>query len=172
MNFFSGFSLFGEESIFKDYTKESDFSVSGFSLGAIEAFEYVLNTKKRVDTLELFSPAFFQNKDEKFKRLQSISYKKDPKSYQEQFLKNIAYPSNYDMSLFFKYSDINLLHKLLNFNWDTEKLNGLINRGVCIKVYLGERDKIINSKEAYNFFKNFATVYFIKGVGHTLHGKS
>ena len=172
MNFFSGFSLFGEASIFRDYIKESDFSVSGFSLGAIEAFEYVLNTKKRVDTLVLFSPAFFQDRDEKFRRLQSISYKKDPKSYQEQFLKNIAYPSNYDMSIFFKDSDIHLLHKLLNFTWEREKLNELRDRGVRIEVYLGERDKIINSKEAYNFFKNFATVYFIKGVGHTLHGES
>ena len=101
MNFFSGFSLEGESSVFDEYLKKGDYRVSGFSLGAIEAFEYSLNSSDRIDTLQFFSPAFFQDRSEKFKRLQTLSYKKDQTSYEEQFLKNISYPSSIDMKKYF-----------------------------------------------------------------------
>jgi len=74
--YFSGFSLKGEKELFKDYIIENDFTVSGFSYGAQKAFEYVLNTDNRVDLLQLFSPAFFQDKDKKYKRLQLMFFKK------------------------------------------------------------------------------------------------
>ena len=32
------------------------------------------------------------------------------------------------------------------------------------------QNKIIESQYAYDFFKHYATVYFIKGVGHILDG--
>jgi len=70
MKFFSGFCFQNEKDIFKDYIEEGDFKVAGFSYGAIKAFEYVLNSKERIDKLQLFSPAFFQSKSEKFKKLQ------------------------------------------------------------------------------------------------------
>ena len=172
MSFYSGFSLEREEALFDEFRKCGNFVVSGFSLGAIRAFEFVFETKLRVDTLQLFSPAFFQNTDEKFKRLQIISYQKNQKAYEEQFLKNIAYPSTKDMKKYFNNSDRNSLQELLSFIWEKEKLKELKDRGVEIEVYLGGKDKIIDTKIAYDFFKNYATVYFIKKGGHILHGKS
>jgi hypothetical protein len=170
VSFFSGFSLDGEKELFKEYLKESPYSVSGFSLGAIDAFEHVLDTTNRIDMLQLFSPSFFQDKDLKFQRLQTINYKKNPKAYQEQFLKNIAYPSTIDMSKYFKEGTKEELQRLLEFKWSQEKLSKLVQRGIKIEVYLGGRDKIIDSQKAYEFFKKFATVYLIKEGGHILHG--
>jgi alpha-beta hydrolase superfamily lysophospholipase len=170
VNFYSGFSLEGEESLFSEYMIKDDFTVSGFSLGAIEAFLYVLNSKDRIDRLQLFSPAFFQDKDDKFKRVQTLSYKKDQISYEKFFLKNIAYPSSINLDKYFKQDSIISLEKLLNFNWSEADLEKVVNKGVDIEVYLGSEDKIINSKKAHDFFKNFATSYYIKGKGHILNG--
>ena len=47
-------------------------------------------------------------------------------------------------------------------------LEKVISRGTRIEVFLGADDKIIDSKEAYEFFKEYATVYFIKNKGHIL----
>ena len=154
-----------------EYLKKSKYSVSGFSLGAERAFEYVLNSTDRIDTLQLFSPAFFQENSEKFKRLQTISYQKNQEAYEKQFLENIAYPSTYKMQQFFKKDSVDSLQKLLEFKWDVSQLEELKNRGTKIEVYLGGEDKIINSKKAYDFFKNYATVYFIKEGGHILWTK-
>ena len=170
VNFFSGFSFTHEVELFDSYLKKSDYSVSGFSLGAVKAFEYVLGTTKRVDTLQLFSPAFFQDRDKKFIRLQTISYQKNQAEYEKQFLKNIAYPSNYDMRKYYKKDNLNSLEKLLNFTWKREELERLKSKGVYLEVYLGEKDKIIDSLKAKEFFKTYATVYLIKEGGHILHG--
>ncbi len=172
MNFFSGFSLEGEEFLFEPYIKKSEFTVCGFSLGAILAFEYVINSCERVDTLQLFSPAFFEKYDEKFKRVQTINYQKNQLSYELQFLKNAAYPSARDLSPCLKHSNIKLLEKLLYFKWDETKLKELRKKGINIDVYLGGKDKIMDSKKAYDFFEKFATVYFIKDGGHTLETKN
>ena len=69
MKFFSGFCLEGEEKLFDDFTCKNDFCVVGFSYGAQKALEYTLTCRERVDKLQLISPAFFQNKQEKFKKL-------------------------------------------------------------------------------------------------------
>lgn len=61
-NYYSGFSLKNEKKIFGEYIKENDFTISGFSYGAIKAFEDVLKSDERVDLLQLFSPAFFKRK--------------------------------------------------------------------------------------------------------------
>ena len=79
-NFFSGFCFEDECELFDDYLIQNDFTVAGFSYGAIKAFKYVLNSSFRVDKLQLFSPAFFQNFDEKFKRTQLMYFKKDEDS--------------------------------------------------------------------------------------------
>ncbi len=171
MNFFSGFSLSGEEELFEAYLKKSAYTVSGFSLGAVRALEYVQSTKDRIDTLQLFSPAFFQNKSEKFKRLQTISYQKNSEAYEKQFLENITYPSTHDMQSFFKKDSLESLQKLLEFTWEPSMLIALKDRGIHIEVYLGGEDKIIDSKKAYEFFKNYATVYLIKEGGHILWTK-
>ena len=77
MRFYSGFSLSNDKQLFEPYLKESEFCVAGFSYGAIKAFNDTLNSKTRVDTLQLFSPAFFQDKNEKFKRMQMMYINKD-----------------------------------------------------------------------------------------------
>ncbi len=165
MNFFSGFCLQNESEIFKSYLNDGKYTVAGFSYGAIKAYRYIIKSQKRVDKLQLFSPAFFQNKDEKFKRLQLLSYKKDYIKYEEIFLKNITNPSLHDMYSYHVGGKKIELKELLYWQWN---LSEIVKRGVDIEVYLGEKDKIIDSKVAMEFFKDFATVYFIKGAGHTL----
>ena len=167
MKFFSGFGFEKEYELF-DYIKLNSFDVAGFSFGAIKAYEYSLDSDKRIDRLILISPAFFQDRDEKFKKLQLIFYKKDKKNYLENFYKNVIYPSNLDIEKYKKEYDIDNLKKLLYFFWDEKKLEKILEKGIEIEVYLGEKDKIIDSQKAYEFFKNFGTVYFIKGVGHLL----
>ncbi len=171
MKFFSGFCLNNEIDLFKEFLIPSDFTVAGFSKGAIEAFNYALGSKRRIDRLQLLSPAFFQNKNDKFKRLQLIHFKKDKQKYIENFLKNVAYPSKIDMQNFLNECDIRDLEFLLEYRWIKNDLKNLTNRGVLIEVYLGEKDKIVDSKAASEFFKDFATVYFIKKAGHILKGE-
>ncbi len=166
--YFSGFSLVNEKTLFSDYLIENDFTVSGFSYGSIQAFEAVYATKKRVDLLQLFSPAFFQDKDKKYKRMQLMFFKKDSTAYCENFLKNIALPSSLDMQTYFKQGSYEELETLLIYEWDKEKLQELVNRGIQIEVYLGSDDKIIDATKAHEFFKEFATSYYIKNAGHIL----
>ena len=168
--YFSGFSLENEEEIFSEYIIKNDFTVSGFSYGAIKAFEELLESNQRVDLIQLFSPAFFQTQSEKFIRMQLMFFKKDSKAYCENFLKNISQPSGFNMSKYFKEDSLEELQTLLTYKWEEEKLNKVLKKGVKIEVYLGSDDKIINSQEAANFFKEFAKVYFIKNSGHILKG--
>ena len=59
---------------------------------------------------------------------------------------------------------------MLEYEYDKDKIDLLLKRGVKIEVFLGERDRIIDFKEAKNFFGKFATIYQLKGRGHILHG--
>ena len=167
-NYFSGFCFFEESELFEDYLIKNDFIISGFSYGAIKAFEEALNSTKRVDKLQLFSPAFFQNFDDKFKRTQLMYFKKDANAYCQSFLENVIFPTNLDISKYFKLGTIEQLEELLYYEWSEEKLQKLLNKGTKIEVYLGGVDKIIDSSKAKEFFKNFATVYYIKEKGHLL----
>ena len=167
-NFFSGFCFFNESELFNEYLITNDFTISGFSYGAIKAFEEALNSKERVDRLQLFSPAFFQNFDEKFKRAQLHYFKKDENIYVENFLKNVIYPKEIDISKYFKVGTAQELEELLFYEWSEEKLQKLVDKGTIIEVYLGEKDKIIDSLKVKEFFKNFATTYYIKNKGHLL----
>jgi len=169
--YFSGFSLEKESELFKEYINENAFTVCGFSYGAIKAFEEVYNGNQRVDTLQLFSPAFFQTEDKRFKRTQLMFFKKDENAYCDNFLENISFPSKFEMKQFFKKGSYEELEELLNYQWNETKLQELTNRGVKIEVYLGEEDKIFDSLKACEFFRNYATVYFIKNVGHILKEK-
>ena len=165
--YFSGFSLKDETELFYNYLINNDFTVSGFSYGAIQAFEYVCNSQKRIDRLQLFSPAFFHDKDEKYKRMQMMFFQKNSKEYANKFLMNCGF----DMAKSEKYFDLgsaSQLQELLYYEWDTIKLQSLIDKGVTIEVYLGEKDKIIDAHKACEFFKEYAEVYFIKNVGHIL----
>ena len=165
--YFSGFSLKNEKELFSSYIKKSDFIISGLSYGAIKALEYVLETKKRVDKLQLFSPAFFNNKDKKYKRMQLMFFKKDPKKYCDNFLKNCGFLKD-DATQYFHMGSFEELQELLDYTWDEKKLQKLLDKNIKIEIYLGGNDKIIDSKEALEFFKNFGEVYFIKEKGHIL----
>jgi hypothetical protein len=172
MKFFSGFSLKNEAHLFDAYIYKNDFTVCGFSYGAIKAIEHTfkqLESNKRVDTLQLFSPAFFQNKDEKFKRMQLMAYRKNEDMYLKQFINACFLPyERKDVER----SDTLLseLEELLYYVWDKTKLKALINKGVVIEVYLGEKDKIIDADAAKEFFLDVATVTYIKNKNHFLQG--
>ncbi len=166
--YFSGFCFKNESELFDEYIINNDFTISGFSYGAIKAFEEALSTTKRVDKLQLFSPAFFQNFDDKFKRTQLMYFKKDANAYCHNFLSNVIYPLQIDISKYFELGTAEQLEELLNYNWSEEKLQKLVDKGTKIEVYLGGVDKIIDSSKAKDFFKNFATVYYIKEKGHLL----
>lgn len=171
MQFFSGFSLKNEEYLFTPYIKRSDFSVCGFSYGAIKALEYVLEAlekKKRVDTLQLFSPAFFQTKDAKFKRLQLMAYRKNKAIYLENFIGSCFAPYERKIVEFNRDDTIDDLQKLLEYEWSLEDLQKIADAGVVIEVYLGFEDKIIDVEGAYSFFKQVANVTLIKEANHFL----
>ena len=168
--YFSGFCLDGEKELFKEYLEESDFIISGFSYGTIKALDKakeLIFQGKRVDKLQLVSPAFFNDKDKKYKRLQIIFFQKDSDQYCKNFLKNCGF----DQQLWEKYFSKGTseeLEELLYFQWKEEDLRYLVDKGVLIEVFTGVDDKIINSNRAVDFFKQFADIYSIKNKGHIL----
>ena len=170
MHFFSGFSLAREEYLFEDYLKKSDYTVSGFSYGAIKAFNYAkeqLASLKRVDTLQLISPAFFQTKDSKFKRMQILAYSKNERAYMSQFMNSCFDP--YEKKIVeHKNTTKEELEELLNYEWDLQELQMLVDKGIKLEVYLGEKDKIIDVEAAREFFLQVATVTYIKDANHFL----
>ena len=171
MRFFSGFSLCQEKEVFAPYLKESDFVVAGFSKGAIDALEFALQSDIRIDLLQLFSPAFFMDKEEFYKQSQLDYFQKNEKLYIRQFLKNIAYPSSKKMDAYYCHEDISELERLLFYNWKERDLQKLAQKGIMLEVYLGGRDKIIDPMAVKAFFQPYATVYFIKEGGHILDGQ-
>ena len=168
MKFYSGFSLSNDKQLFSAYLKESEFTVAGFSYGAIKAFEEALSTLKRVDTLQLFSPAFFQDRPEKFKRTQKMYHSKDAQAYLQNFLNSCFLPAERDERISLEEGSEAELTELLDYEWKADTLQTLVDRGIKIEVYLGSEDKIINADKAKEFFLPFATTYMINHAGHTL----
>lgn len=168
MLYFNGFCLRGEEELFKDIVDDHDYSVVGFSYGAIKAFEYTLKTDKRVDTLTLLSPAFFQNKSEKYIRTQLLHFKKDKERYIKNFMQNISYPCQEDLSKYLYPQTSSELKELLSYVWSKDKLETIISKNIQLNIHIGEKDKIVDTKDIYDFFKPYATIYYYKNKGHTL----
>ncbi len=168
MKFFSGFCFKHEAELFGEFLDRDDFCVAGFSYGATKAFEYVLASGQRIDRLQLFSPAFFQDRSEKFKRLQTLSFAKDRDKYIKNFLNQVKFPSDKEIARYNKTGTIEELEELLNYKWSKQKVKQLIKKGTQIEVYLGENDKIINSNQVLDFFIPFSNVYYIKNTGHLL----
>lgn len=170
MRFYSGFSLKNEQHFFDAYTNSSDYTVCGFSHGAIKAFRHVkeqLELKKRVDTLQLFSPAFFQTKDDKFKKIQLMAYRKNRDLYLNEFIKSCFLPHS-KKSIEREENSVEELEELLYFNWNMDELKNLAQKGIKIEVYLGGEDKIIDVEGAREFFLEIATVTYIKNANHFL----
>ncbi len=168
MRYFSGFCLHSESSLFDFWLEHTDYTVAGFSYGAIKAAEYVLEQKGRVERLILLSPAFFNDKDEKFKRMQLLYFKKDRQKYIKNFLSNAKAGSSLNLEPFLKEGSYEELQELLFYNWQKEKLQKISKQGTAIEVILGEKDKIINPNAAKEFFEKLATVYWIKKGNHFL----
>ena len=169
MRYFNGFSLQHEERFFDAFFIESEHCVSGFSYGAQQAFEYVYNSKKRIDRLILLSPAFFQTEKSSFLRTQLRYFEASNEAYVAQFLQNVAHPSSIDLSNYIDLANKKALESLLTYLWDEAKIREVLSRGTVIEVFLGENDKIIDSQKAFNFFTPLATTYFIKNTGHLLN---
>ena len=170
MQFHSGFSLKEEAHLFDEYILQSDFTLCGFSYGAIGALQACiesLKSFKRIDTLQLFSPAFFQTKEEKFKRLQLRAYAADTEHYMRTFLRSAFAP--YDAKvLHHKESSFSELEELLGYVWLEDELAFIVSKGVKIEVYLGGKDAIIDVEGAREFFLHYATLTYIKNANHFL----
>ena len=168
MRYFNGFSLCNEEKFFKEQLIKSEYTVAGFSYGAQKAFEYVYNSTQRVDRLLLISPAFFQNHKKSFIKTQLRYFKADKEAYTKQFLQNVAYPSSIDLSSFLCDGTYEELESLLGYVWEKEKIFKLLDRGVTIEVFMGDRDKIVDVNKSYEFFSDLVPLYLFKGRGHLL----
>ena len=170
MQFFSGFSLSNEEYLLEGFLNTSAYSICGFSYGAIKAFKEVekqLASGQRVDTLQLLSPAFFQTKDEKFKRLQKRAYVKNKIIYLKQFLNSCFEP--YEKKIIQnKTTTLEELDELLFYQWNIDELKKIEEQGVKIEVYLGGKDNIVDAISAKEFFLEVATVTFVKDGNHFL----
>jgi len=168
VKYFNGFSLQGEEKYFSAFLDQSDFTVAGFSYGAQLAFEEVYQSTKRVEKLILLSPAFFQTEKRSFVRLQLGSFEKNKDNYIRHFLANVAYPSKLDLSDHLRVDSMEALEALLTYRWEREKISEVLDRGTKIEVYLGDRDRIIKSDDAFSFFSTLTPTYLIKRTGHLL----
>ena len=170
MIFFSGFSLKNEENLFSDYIDGSEYSICGFSYGAISALHRcvdMIDKSQRVDKLVLLSPAFFQTKDEKFKRLQLMSYKKSTLQYIKDFRRACFSPYP-EKKLESVETDISELKELLEYEWSLKMLQKVVESGVVIEVYLGSKDAIIDVEGARELFLKVATLTYIKDANHFL----
>jgi pimeloyl-ACP methyl ester carboxylesterase len=170
MIFYSGFSLCDDEHFFKPYLIDSDYTVAGFSYGAIKAFEYALKSQQRIDRLQLFSPAFFQSKSDSFKRLQLLGFKKNPDAYISQFIKGCFLPLE-PADVKVENGTYDELKELLEYEWSSELLEKLHVKGLIIEVYFGSEDAIIDVSAAKEFFQPYTTTFLIQHANHFLQQK-
>jgi len=170
MKFYSGFSLKNEQHYFKEYINPSQYTVCGFSYGAIKALRYaqeMLGQKKRIDRLQLFSPAFFQTKDDKFNKVQLLGYRKNKDAYLRGFIASCFLP--YEKKIVeHDINSVEELEELLYYEWDADELKELAAKGVKIEVCLGGRDAVIDAHGAREFFTQIGTVTYIKDANHFL----
>ena len=169
MIYFSGFGLRNDFILFQELILQKPYYIYGCSYGAIKAINYALSTTKRVDKVVLFSPAFFNDKNEKFKQLQLTSFEKNKEQYIKKFIKSCSYPHNKDLTQFLGNPTKKELKELLYFEWKQTSLELLNQKNIALEVHLGAKDKIINSAKTFEFFKNFSTIYLYKNGGHIIY---
>jgi len=117
--------------------------------------------------LQLLSPAFFQTKEEKFRRLQLLSYKKNAALYMKQFLRGCFAPFGMQ-SVENIETKSEELEELLYYVWNEKDFTLFEESGVKVEIYLGGEDKIIDIQKAREFFKNVGTLTYIKKANHFL----
>lgn len=172
--FFGGFALAGESHYFDEFINPSCYTVGGFSYGAIKAIRKVLEMLeegRRVDTLLLISPAFFQDRDAKFKKLQRMAFVANKALYLDNFL-NSCFSPHARKAVELGECSVGELDELLEYVWSAKELALLVQSGVKIEVYLGDKDAIIDAKKAKEFFLPFATVSLVIGGSHFLDTSS
>ncbi len=168
MIFYSGFSFADEASVFDEYLHRDDYTAAGFSYGAIKAAEHVAASHERIDRLQLFSPAFFQDRPEKFKRLQMMGYNKDKTAYLTQFRQSCFEPYVEVSTLSNIQTSAEELEALLYHVWEPKLLEQINKKGTRIEVYLGGEDHVVNADTVREFFRQYAAVYLIKKANHFL----
>ncbi len=171
MLFFSGFGFRNEKALFRDYLKVGDFTIAGFSYGAQRALEEAkkrVQKGERVESLQLFSPAYFNELPKPIKLKELQNFTKNGELYMRFFYKKAAYPWEGNLEPFKKEPSLGELKALLFYEWKSNDLQLLKDAGVDIEVYLGSMDKIVDSERAKEFFKPFAIIYTIKDAGHLL----
>lgn len=166
--FYSGFSLRNDKIFFESFLKKSDYCVAGFSYGAIHAALYAAKSTERIDTLQLFSPSFFQTKKESFRRLQMGGYLKAPAAYTEKFIESCFAPCDVGAVELDDNASEDQLRELLYFEWTSDLMSAIRAKGVRIEVYLGLEDRVIDVAGAREFFIPYATVTSIRGANHFL----
>ena len=168
MRFFSGFCFEGESELFASFASMNGrYTLNGFSYGAILAFKEALNLVRkshRIQSLNLFSPAFFQERKPSFLKAQILGFKKDPQSYIQNFLSLCGNPP----AKYFKQGTLEQLEELLSFEWRREELELLCASGVELNIFVGGKDKIISSQEVIDFFTPFGIVHLYQNLNHHL----
>jgi hypothetical protein len=167
MTFYSGFSLVNDQHFFESHLIHSDYTVAGFSYGAIKAARHVVDSLSRIDTLQLFSPAFFQTSKSSFKRLQLAAFVSDAQDYRKRFIHACFSPCEVQ-HLDTNMGSIAELEEVLYFIWDELLLQKIIDKGIRIEVYLGMKDHIIDAMAAHDFFLPYATVISMPQGNHFL----
>ena len=168
MTFYSGFSLLNEHHYFESYLENNDYTIAGFSYGAIAAAHDASQSTCRIDTLQLFSPAFFQTKSDSFKRLQLSGFHKSPQEYRNRFLESCFAPySVHEVELDWNANEEHL-RELLYFEWTAELMEPIISKGIRVEVFLGDHDRVIDVVGAREFFLPYATVTSLRTGNHFL----
>lgn len=167
MRFYSGFALNGDQPFFHPYLKISDYTVAGFSYGAIKAAQYAATADERIDTLQLFSPAFFQTKKESFRRLQMGGYFKDSERYLNNFIASCFAPLPVQPIESYP-AEAEDLQELLYYEWRPDLIETVRSKGTKVEVYLGGEDQVIDTHGARDFFLPYATVITIRRGNHFL----
>lgn len=170
MKYFGGFGFSDDILLFGDFMREFGlklgiYDVAGFSYGAQLASVYAMESKKRINNLILFSPAFFDD-DNDFKNAQIEAFKRNPKLYMRIFYKNTGLSS--ELEKYLKTPQLSELEALLYFKFDANLLQAIKNKGINISIFLGECDKIINAGAAFEHFSKFGSAYLIKYYNHLL----
>lgn len=168
MTYFSGFCFEGESEIFSHLPLTHNlFTLTGFSYGAIKAYKHALQSiqeGKRIQSLNLLSPAFFQTQTPSFLKAQILGFRKNSQNYIKTFLSMCGNPNG----KYFKSGTLEELEELLYFQWSESELGELVKNGVKINVFLGGEDKIISPLEAKEFFLPYSQVFFYKDFNHCL----
>jgi len=171
VTFFSGFGFCCEKALFREYLEEGEFVVAGFSYGAQKALKEVLSRLeegRRVERLQLLSPAYFDHLPKALKVREIENFMRNPDLYMRLFYRKAAYPYTGDVAPFTRRPELSQLKELLFFQWKGEELERLREAGVVLEVYIGSLDKIVPPQRVAEFFKAYGTLYQIEGVGHLL----